>query len=123
LDGVENSVNSDIQNPAITVTDYPSLQDILQINGPGGSIMLQGYLRSILGNYLSTGGINLPTGIKVNGEVCTIASRDDGGFELLITRRDANAGGIVEGWFNIFYRDSNNALHNISGNFRGKKLN
>ena len=77
----------------------------------------QGWVSTILGNYILSAGVDLPTGIKVNGQTCTL----DGNNELAITRQDG-AGGFTEGWFLINYKDPSNTAHKISGNFRVKNM-
>jgi hypothetical protein len=43
-----------------------------------------------------------------------------GQSEIKLYRNDVTVGGIREGWFNIYYKETNGAKHNITGTFRIK---
>jgi hypothetical protein len=113
------SAGAAASNPVLTETSYPSSLDIIaieDINGKG--ITFQGWFSTVFGNYFSGGGINLPTGLKINGVERSLEANSD----IIITRHDTFISGYVEGWFLVYYKDNNNTLHKVTGNFRVKKL-
>ncbi|HYK43665.1 MAG TPA: hypothetical protein VEV83_00755 [Parafilimonas sp.] len=60
-----------------------------------------------------------PGDITVNG-VEVEMDISPGQSEIYLYRNDVTVGGIREGWFNIYYKDTNGQKHDITGNFRVK---
>jgi len=116
LDGKKISLKGSSNGTNLTMTQVPT-GGIVSVGTDQQGFAFQGWVSTILGNYILSAGVDLPTGIKVNGQTCTL----DGNNELAITRQDG-AGGFTEGWFLINYKDPSNTAHKISGNFRVKNM-
>ena len=110
LDNVSHTINADAAaaTPVMTATDGQ-----VNIDNNGSGVIFKGWFTTVGNNYFLNG-------LTVNGVTCQF---DDptGASQVNITRRDA-VGGFMEGWFDINYKDNNNVSHNITGNFRVKKV-
>jgi hypothetical protein len=90
----------------------------------GGNLLKidnNGSLISFLGNFtIGYNGMDAQS-LVVNGASCSF-DNNHGLNKLIVTRSDGNAGGFVEGWFSIHYRDPSNNYHTLKGNFRAKRI-
>jgi len=118
LDNTATSITGNASDPSPKVTcDYTRVAvtgDIVKINNNGTLISFVGSLS------MGYNGLH-QQGLIVNGVNCTV-DQNNGISRIIMTRVDANAGGIVEGWFSIRYRDPSNVYHTLKGNFRAKRI-
>jgi len=100
----------DQSSPILTAKPIPGDIEITITDGTNGI----SFSMWILGDYYGVFSQGEP--LIVNGVTCQYGADP----ELTIYRNDGVANGIMEGWLDVDYFDSNNTAHKISGNFRIK---
>lgn len=114
IDGVAKVLKGPAGSLPLTMVQTP-VGGVINVGTASNGFILQGWVSSILGNYIVIAGAEIPTGIKVNGEDCTL----DGHYDFAITRQDGTRG-FTEGWFLINYKDPSGKKHQMNGTFRVK---